>query len=445
MAFFEVVITSSTRLVDDAGVFEANYEVTNTGTTSGTQNIELTTTVQGSSTVVDSNTVTDLTAGGSITGTLTYDLSGEPNGPEETATVSTQDSSDTSDFFTVTKRFADAVDQLEDGAQYEYRAAAEDDTGLDTGQILTTETVKRDLGTVSSGAISSGDISQRELNVSGSVDTIGDYGEVGFDVFFQYREQGASTWNNTSRQTVSTTGSFTENITGLTEEVTYEVRFVGDFGGDEVTGSTVTATTLAPVFDFTIDNINDFLKEGRTLSIDYTVENTGTVESTQDLNLAFDTDTNVVDSVASATIGPGSTFSGTFTFDTTGQAEGVYDIYLFGAEGVTQITVEILVNSLVEFLTPAANEVVANRSPELEYRLDIEGSGTVEVRFDGETVDTLNAPFDNVNQTSSLSDLDRDNQSKNWNIVYTGGQSDRDVTRSFVTGFVLKETDPEAI
>ena len=440
---YDIEIIDYTKIVSEGGVFEITYEVENTGSSEDTQTIEFTTsTVSG---VIDSDIDVNLEPGETYQDTFTYDTEGEPVEQENTATVSSDDDSEQVTFFIAVESFFETIDELEDGETYEFQAAAEDDSGIDTGQTVTTETVKRDLGTVTTDQIDSEDINQLELSVSGSVDTIGDYEEVGFEVFFQYREEGTSAWNSTSRQSASTTGSFTETITGLTEEVTYEVRIVGDFGGDEVTGSTVTATTLAPVFDFTIDNINDFLKEGRTLSIDYTVENTGTVESTQDLNLAFDTDTNVVDSAASVTVESGSTSSGTFTFDTTGQTEGVYDIYLFGAEGVTQSSVEILVNSLIEFLAPAANEIVANRSPELEYRLDIEGSGTVEVRFDGETVDTLNAPFDNVTQVSSLSDLDRDNQSKNWNIVYTGGQTDRDVTRSFVTGFVLKETVPEVI
>ena len=440
---YDIEIIDYTKIVNEGEVFEITYEVENTGSSEDTQTIEFTTsTVSG---VIDSDIDVNLEPGETYQDTFTYDTEGEPVEEENTATVSSDDDSEQVTFFIAVESFFETIDELEDGETYEFQAAAEDDSGIDTGETVTTETVKRDLGTVTTDQIDSEDISQLELSVSGSVDTVGDYGEVGFEVFFQYREEGASAWDSTSRQSASATGSFTETITGLTEEVTYEVRIVGDFGGDEVTGSTVTATTLAPVFDFTIDNINDFLKEGRTLSIDYTVENTGTVESTQDLNLAFDTDTNVVDSAASVTVGSGSTSSGTFTFDTTGQTEGVYDIYLFGAEGVTQSSVEILVNSLVEFLAPAANEIVADRSPELECRLDIEGSGTVEVKFDGETVDTLNAPFDNVTQVFSLSDLDRDNQSKNWNIVYTGGQTDRDVTRSFVTGFVLKETVPEVI
>lgn len=439
-----VNITGGDSFVFEDDILDVDYEVVNNGNIADTKDVELTTTVQGSDTVVDSDTVS-LDPGQTKTGTLSYDLTGEPADPEETATVSTEDSSSSGLFYVAQHKFLETVDQLEDGQEYEFRAAAEDDFGIDTGSIKTTTTVERQNGTVSTVESVSSDISQRQLDLEGTIDAVGDYAEVGFDAFFKYREQGASTWNETSRTGFTSTGVLQETVTGLTEETTYEYKFVADFGGQEVDGETYTATTLAPVFDFTIDNINDFLKEGRTLSIDYTVENTGTVESTQDLNLAFDTDTNVVDSAESVTVESGSTSSGTFTFDTTGQTEGVYDIYMFGAEGVTQSSVEILVNSLIEFLTPAANEIVANRSPELEYRLDIEGSGTVEVKFDGETVDTLNAPFDNATQVSSLSDLDRDNQSKNLNIVYTGGQTDRDVTRSFVTGFVLKETDPEVI
>jgi hypothetical protein len=342
-------------------------------------------------------------------------------------------------------RFLKTIAELEDGQEYEFRAAAQDDFGIDTGQVKTVETVKRTLGSVTTDSITSENLDQTELNVSGTVDSIGDYGEVGFDVFFEYRKTGASAWQSTSRQSASSTGSFSETITGLTEETDYEVRIVGDFGGDKVDGGTVTATTLAPVFDIVIDNINDLLKEGRTLTVDYSATNTGTVSSTQDITLAFDTDSNIVDTNTDVAIGSGSTISGTLTFDTSGQSEAVYDIFLSGAESVTSSTVEILDGSLIEFLSPDTGEVVASRSPTLEYRADIEGTGTVEVLLNGNTLASESAPFDNTTLTASATDLDRDNQSRTWRITYTGDSPDRDVTDSFVIGFNLKEVDPEVI
>jgi len=440
---YNVKILSYTKIVEQGQVFEVRYEIENTGSSQDTQTIDFTTsTVSGN---VDSALDLTLDSGETFESTFTYDTTGEPVEQQNTATVSSDDDSETVTFFSAEKAFFRTISELDDGTTYEFQAAAEDDTGIDTGQTETVDTVKRDLGTVSTNSISSDDIDQRTLDVSGKVDTIGDYAEVGFDVFFEYRQQGDTAWQTTSRQQASSTGTFTETIDQLVEETTYEVRFVGDFGGDNVSGSTVTATTLAPVFELNIDSINDFLQEDRILTVEYSATNTGTVESTQDITLAFDTQSNIVDTDSGVTVSSGGTKTGTLTFDTAGQSEDVYDIFLAAAENQIQSTIEILVDTLIEFLQPANGDLVATRSPELEYRLDIEGAGDAEIFIDGELIDTLSSPFDNVIKTTQLSDLDRDSQARTWRINYTGGGKNRDVQTTFVVGFNLKKVDPEIL
>lgn len=441
-AQFAVTITSIKEFNFNDEVLDVSYQVENTSSGTDTQDIELTTTIEGN-TVVASNTDVQLNAGETITGTFNYDLTGKSTSPEETATVSSASSSDSATFFVVQQQFLETIDQLEDGQNYEFRAAAEDEFGIDTGDIKTVQTVDRASGTVTTIESTGDDIIQTEIDVEGQVDTVGDYGEIGFDVFFQYREQEDTQWQETSKTTRTSAGTVTDTITGLTEEAVYEYRFAAEFGEDLVTGSTFTAETPAPNFVITIDSIKDYLKEGRSLDIIYTAENTGNITSTQDITLAFDTEGNVVDTNTDVTIDQGATETGSLSFDTTGTAEGTYTVYISAADTQVQKTVEILDTSLVDFNSPGSGEIVADRTPELEYRVDVETSGTVEVILDGNVQESFSTPVDNQTFTVAVDPQNRNDQSRVWNLVYSGDGPTRDRTRSFTIGFNRKEVDPE--
>jgi hypothetical protein len=73
--------------------------------------------------------------------------------------------------------------------------------------------------------------------LNGSLDSLG--GADSADCYFEWCESGASTWNATSVQTLSATGSFSEDLTGLSEGTEYEFRAVADASdGDSDTGAT---------------------------------------------------------------------------------------------------------------------------------------------------------------------------------------------------------------
>jgi len=99
-----------------------------------------------------------------------------------------------------------------------------------TGQLPTLTTVgSSNVGT------SSGD-------VEGSLDDLKDASEV--DCFFQYREQGTSTFSETSKQTLTSTQNYTDTISGLNSSTTYEFRAVGTApDGDTGVGLIQTFTT----------------------------------------------------------------------------------------------------------------------------------------------------------------------------------------------------------
>ncbi|PSQ21256.1 serine protease [Halobacteriales archaeon QS_9_67_17] len=72
------------------------------------------------------------------------------------------------------------------------------------------------------------------------------------DVSFEYRETGTSSWTTTSTQTLSSTGSFSQSVSGLDAGTEYEFRAVGSASdGDTDTGGTVTFTTDSDCADAT--------------------------------------------------------------------------------------------------------------------------------------------------------------------------------------------------
>lgn len=66
------------------------------------------------------------------------------------------------------------------------------------------------------------------------------------DCGFEWRPSGTSSWNATSGQTLSSTGSYARSLSGLSDGTDYEYRAVAEGSdGDTATGSTATFTTDA--------------------------------------------------------------------------------------------------------------------------------------------------------------------------------------------------------
>lgn len=70
-------------------------------------------------------------------------------------------------------------------------------------------------------------------------------GAASADCYFEWRRAGASGWTATTKQTLSSTGSFSASLSGLEDGVDYEYRAVGAAAdGDVDTGSTVAFATV---------------------------------------------------------------------------------------------------------------------------------------------------------------------------------------------------------
>jgi len=87
----------------------------------------------------------------------------------------------------------------------------------------------------------------------------------------------------------------------------------------------IRATDVAvPFFDVSIDDTNSPVEPGENVSVNYTVENTGTVGDTQDIELSIDGVGTV--GAETQTLTSGGNVSGTLEWNTTGNPEDTYDV-----------------------------------------------------------------------------------------------------------------------
>jgi hypothetical protein len=108
-------------------------------------------------------------------------------------------------------------------------------------------------------------VGETSATLHGSVDDLG--GADAADCHFEYRQVGASSWTATSTQSLSSTGAFSADVTGLADGADYEYRAVADASdGDAATGSTVTFTTTADVLAATTDAASDVGTGSATLN-----------------------------------------------------------------------------------------------------------------------------------------------------------------------------------
>ncbi|WP_436924219.1 hypothetical protein [Halosimplex amylolyticum] len=88
---------------------------------------------------------------------------------------------------------------------------------------------------VSTGSASS--VGTSSATLSGSLDDLG--GASSVDAYFEWRESGASSWTATGSQSLSSTSSYSQTVSGLSADTDHEFRAVADASdGDAAVGST---------------------------------------------------------------------------------------------------------------------------------------------------------------------------------------------------------------
>lgn len=98
----------------------------------------------------------------------------------------------------------------------------------------------------------------------------------GRTAFFQYRKQGTSVWTTTSAQPLNFPNSYDQNISGLTQDTTYEYQLVVSGPAGQTAGSIGTFTTIA---DADNDSVSDAIENAAPNSGD--ANNDGIQDSLQ--------------------------------------------------------------------------------------------------------------------------------------------------------------------
>lgn len=84
-------------------------------------------------------------------------------------------------------------------------------------------------------------ITDTSMDLNGELTTLDGFTEA--DVYFDYKKSSASTWNSTSATTLTSTGTFSDTISGLDAGTSYDYRAVTTDGTLTKTGSTMSDTT----------------------------------------------------------------------------------------------------------------------------------------------------------------------------------------------------------
>ena len=165
--------------------------------------------------------------------------------------------------------------------------------------------------------------------------------------------------------------------TTVTAESAGEVTLSAEFSDGGVTRADSTDLTVDSLdteeFTVNIDDVPEMVEEGDTVTVEYTVANEGDRPGTQDIELVIDGTQETVE--LGVELGPGDTFSGTFT-------------YVVGGDDIPELTLEVASDDDVD----SADIAVEEESTELVDLSIAVAEGAIEA---GETTAvTVTATYD---------------------------------------------------
>ena len=234
-----------------------------------------------------------------------------------------------------------------------------------------------------------------DATLNGELTDLGEESEV--DVFFEWRETGETSWNETTKVERTSTGTFDETISDLDDDTEYEFRAVVEWDEDGSTekreGSTLTFTTEEsnPVFDVTITNTNTPVNQSETLQVSVDVTNTGNDDGEKDVWLEYDTEGNEVDREENLQVEPSETESLTLTHSIPSDEDpDDYTIWVKTEDDTETETVTIQDFTDVEFdiKNPVNGSTVRSTNVRCECEVtvnddDINGDLEIRVREEG--------------------------------------------------------------
>ena len=114
--------------------------------------------------------------------------------------------------------------------------------GITPSETVTSPIPEPEAVTVTTGTASN--VTDTTATLNGSLDELA--GATSADVWFDWRAVGATAWNTTPVQTMTATGPFSADLTGLTATTDYEFRAQASTTNASSTGATATFTTKEP-------------------------------------------------------------------------------------------------------------------------------------------------------------------------------------------------------
>ncbi|MEF8873781.1 MAG: CARDB domain-containing protein, partial [Candidatus Thermoplasmatota archaeon] len=238
-----------------------------------------------------------------------------------------------------------------DAGSYTATVSSEDDSGQDSFEVL--EGAYFAVSGVNAEDIVEGD----DLQVNATIENTGN-SEVAQQVDMN---SGLGSDNELVELSggESTTVTFTTGTSsGDAGSYTATVSSEDDSGQDEF----VVSEPGGFIVDITQPGDGAEIGEGETVTVEYTVENTGDTQDTQTIEFTVDRDLQDSEEVD---LGPGDQHQGEFTWQPGGQ--GDYTLRVAGEEDHDEVTVTVVGDGV-----------------EYELSIDVDGGGTVEV--DGQTV-----------------------------------------------------------
>lgn len=304
-----------------------------------------------------------------------------------------------------------AIDGLDPATTYEYWIVLSGGQDVDRGAKVrfTTTALQLDVQLPSGFGVT--DTSDTTATLQGEVTELA--GADSVDVHFEYRESGTSGWSESGVQTLTSEGTFTEELTGLAEDTEHEFRAVADASDGASDTSDVATVTTTGDPSITTRDVQDVTDTSAVFSS--SIPDAGGADSTT-VFFEYGTGGDLSNAVTDVT----SVNGGSFPSYIEGEATGLSPDTTYGFRAVVEASDgESDTGEVLEFTTLA-------EPPEPEFVVDTErptdvtaDSATLEGTIEG----LGGADSADVNFEWREAGTDGQNETPTQTLASTGGFS----------------------